>query len=309
MVNKITVVGAGNVGATAAQRVAEKELARTVVMVDVAEGIPQGKALDQWQSAPIEGYDSRIIGTNGYDETKDSDLVIITAGIARKPGMSRDDLLNTNAGIVKSVSEQIAKTSPKAIIIVVSNPLDVMCYVAMKASGFPRERVIGMAGVLDTARYRAFLAESLDMSVRDIQAMVLGGHGDTMVPLISYTSVSGIPITQLMDKARLDAIVDRTRNGGAEIVKHLKTGSAYYAPSAGAVQMAEAIVKNQRRILPCAAWLQGEYGMKDLFLGVPCLLGSKGLEKVIEVQLTSDEKAALAKSADAVREPMAAIKF
>jgi malate dehydrogenase len=309
MVNKITVVGAGNVGATAAQRVAEKELARTVVMVDVAEGIPQGKALDQWQSAPIEGYDSRIIGTNGYDETKDSDLVIITAGIARKPGMSRDDLLNTNAGIVRSVSEQIAKTSPKAILIVVSNPLDVMCYVAMKASGFPRERVIGMAGVLDTARYRAFLAESLDMSVRDIQAMVLGGHGDTMVPLISYTSVSGIPITQLMDKATLDAIVDRTRNGGAEIVKHLKTGSAYYAPSAGAVQMAEAIVKNQRRILPCAAWLQGEYGMKDLFLGVPCLLGRKGLERVIEVSLTSDEKAALAKSADAVREPMAAIKF
>jgi malate dehydrogenase len=309
MVNKITVVGAGNVGATAAQRVAEKELARTVVMVDVAEGIPQGKALDQWQSAPIEGYDSRIVGTNGYEETKDSDVVIITAGIARKPGMSRDDLLNTNAGIVKSVAEQIAKTSPKAILIVVSNPLDVMCYVAMKASGFPRERVIGMAGVLDTARYRAFLAEALDVSVRDIQAMVLGGHGDTMVPLISYTSVSGIPITQLMDKATLDAIVDRTRNGGAEIVKHLKTGSAYYAPSAGAVQMAEAIVMNQRRILPCAAWLQGEYGMKDLFLGVPCLLGRKGLEKVIEVTLTPDEKAALAKSADAVREPMAAIKF
>ncbi len=309
MVNKITVVGAGNVGATAAQRVAEKELARTVVMVDVAEGIPQGKGLDQWQSAPIEGFDSRIIGTNGYEETKDSDVVIITAGIARKPGMSRDDLLNTNAGIVKSVSEQIARTSPKAILIIVSNPLDVMCYVAMKASGFPRERVIGMAGVLDTARYRAFLAEALDMSVRDIQAMVLGGHGDTMVPLISYTSVSGIPITQLMDRAKLDAIVDRTRNGGAEIVKHLKTGSAYYAPSAGAVQMAEAIVGNQRRILPCAAWLQGEYGMKDLFLGVPCLLGRNGLEKVIEVELTPDEKAALQKSADAVREPMSAIKF
>jgi malate dehydrogenase len=309
MVNKITVVGAGNVGATAAQRVAEKELARTVVMVDVAEGIPQGKGLDQWQSAPIEGFDSRIVGTNGYEETKDSDLVIITAGIARKPGMSRDDLLNTNAGIVKSVAEQVAKTSPKAILIVVSNPLDVMCYVAMKASGFPRQRVIGMAGVLDTARYRAFLAEALDVSVRDIQAMVLGGHGDTMVPLISYTSVSGIPITQLMDRAALDAIVARTRSGGAEIVKHLKTGSAYYAPSAGAVQMAEAIVGNQRRILPCAAWLQGEYGMKDLFLGVPCLLGRNGLEKVIEVELTSDEKAALQKSADAVREPMAAIKF
>ncbi len=309
MVNKITVVGAGNVGATAAQRVAEKELARTVVMVDVAEGISLGKGLDQWQSAPIEGFDSRIVGTNSYEDTKDSDLVIITAGIARKPGMSRDDLLNTNASIVKSVSEQIAKTSPKAILIVVSNPLDVMCYVAMKASGFPRERVLGMAGVLDTARYRAFLAEALDMSVRDIQAMVLGGHGDTMVPLISYTSVSGIPITQLMERAKLDAIVDRTRSGGAEIVKHLKTGSAYYAPSAGAVQMAEAIVRDQRRILPCAAWLQGEYGMKDLFLGVPCLLGRNGLERVIEVELTSDEKAALQKSADAVREPMSAIKF
>jgi malate dehydrogenase len=309
MVNKITVVGAGNVGATTAQRVAEKELARTVVMVDVAEGIPQGKGLDQWQSAPIEGFDSRIVGTNGYEETADSDLVIITAGIARKPGMSRDDLLNTNAGIVSSVAQQIAKSSPKAILIVVSNPLDVMCYVAMKASGFPRERVLGMAGVLDTARYRAFLATELDVSVRDIQAMVLGGHGDTMVPLISYTSVSGIPITQLIDPAKLDAIVQRTRNGGAEIVKHLKTGSAYYAPSAGAVQMAEAIVNDQRRILPCAAWLQGEYGMKDLFLGVPCKLGRRGLEKVIEVQLTSDEKAALQKSADAVREPMASVKM
>src|SRR5687768_2992898 len=291
MVNKITVVGAGNVGATAAQRVAEKELARTVVMVDVVEGIPQGKGLDQWQSAPIEGFDSRVIGTNGYEESAGSEIVIITAGIARKPGMSRDDLLNTNAGIVKQVAEQVKKTSPNAIIIVVSNPLDVMCYVAKEVTGFSRERVIGMAGVLDTARYRAFLAEALDVSVRDIQAMVLGGHGDTMVPLISYTSVSGIPITQLMDKAKLDAIVDRTRNGGAEIVKHLKTGSAYYAPSAGAVQMAEAIVKNQRRILPCAAWLQGEYGMKDLFLGVPCLLGSKGFEKIIEVELTTDERA------------------
>ncbi len=309
MVNKITVVGAGNVGATTAQRVAEKELARTVVMVDVAEGIPQGKALDQWQSAPMEGFDSRVIGTNGYAETKDSDIVIITAGIARKPGMSRDDLLNTNAGIVKSVSEQIAKSSPNAILIIVSNPLDVMCYVAKKVSGFPRERVIGMAGVLDTARYRAFLAEALDVSVRDIQAMVLGGHGDTMVPLIAYTSVSGIPITQLMDKATLDAIVTRTRNGGAEIVKHLKTGSAYYAPSSGAVQMAEAIVNDQRRILPCAAWLEGEYGMSGLFLGVPCKLGRNGLEKIIEVELTVDERAALAKSAEAVREPMSAIKM
>ena len=305
MVNKITVVGAGNVGATAAQRVAEKELAKQVILVDIAEGIPQGKGLDQWQSAPIELYDSRIIGTNGYDETANSDIVIITAGIARKPGMSRDDLMNTNAGIVKSVSEQVARTSPNAILIVVSNPLDVMCYVAKKASGFPRERVLGMAGVLDTARYRAFLAEAMDISVRDIQAMVLGGHGDTMVPLISYTTVSGIPVTQLLDRATLDKIVDRTRNGGAEIVSYLKTGSAYYAPSAGAVQMAEAIVQDQKRILPCAAWLEGEYGMSGLFLGVPCKLGRKGLEQVIEVELTSAERVALGKSADAVREPMA----
>lgn len=309
MVNKITVVGAGNVGATTAQRVAEKELARTVVMVDVVEGIPQGKGLDQWQSAPIETFDTRVIGTNGYDETAGSDIVIITAGIARKPGMSRDDLLNTNAGIVKDVSQHVKQSSPNAIVIVVSNPLDVMCYVAKEVTGFPRERVLGMAGVLDTARYRSFLAEALDVSVRDIQAMVLGGHGDTMVPLISYTSVSGIPVTQLMDRKTLDAIVDRTRNGGAEIVKHLKTGSAYYAPSAGAVQMAEAIVNDQRRILPCAAWLEGEYGMKGLYLGVPCKLGRRGLERVIEVELTADERAALKKSADAVIEPMKAVKL
>ncbi len=309
MVNKITVVGAGNVGATTAQRIAEKELAGTVVMVDVAEGIPQGKGLDQWQSAPIEGFDSRVVGTNGYEETAGSDLVVITAGIARKPGMSRDDLLNTNAGIVKSVSEQIAATSPNAIVIVVSNPLDVMCHVAKQVTGFPRERVIGMAGVLDTARYRAFLAEAMDVSVRDIQAMVLGGHGDTMVPLITYTTVSGIPVTKLLAKDKLDAIVDRTRNGGAEIVKHLKTGSAYYAPSAGAVQMVEAIVRDQRRILPCAAWLQGEYGMSDLFLGVPCKLGKGGLQQVIEVDLTDDERAALEKSAEAVREPMSKISI
>jgi malate dehydrogenase len=304
MVKKITVVGAGNVGATAAQRVAEKELARQVVLVDIVEGVPQGKGLDQWQSAPIELYDSRVIGTNGYDETADSDIVIITAGIARKPGMSRDDLMNTNAGIVKSVSEAVARTSPNAIVIVVSNPLDVMCYVAKKVTGFPRERVLGMAGVLDTARYRAFLAEAMDVSVRDIQAMVLGGHGDTMVPLISYTTVSGIPITQLMDRATLDKIVDRTRNGGAEIVQYLKTGSAYYAPSAGAVQMAEAIVRDQKRILPCAAWLEGEYGMSGLFLGVPCKLGRNGLEQVLEVELSSAERVALGKSAEAVREPM-----
>jgi malate dehydrogenase len=309
MVNLITVVGAGNVGATTAQRVAEKELARRVVMVDVVEGIPQGKGLDQWQSAPIEGFDSRVIGTNGYDETAGSDIVIITAGIARKPGMSRDDLLNTNAGIVKQVSEQIGRTSPNAIIIVVSNPLDVMCYVAKHATGFPRERVIGMAGVLDTARYRAFLAEAMDVSVRDIQAMVLGGHGDTMVPLINYTTVSGIPVTQLLDRKTLDEIVDRTRNGGAEIVKYLKTGSAYYAPSSGAVQMAEAIVFDQKRVLPCAAWLEGEYGMSGLFLGVPVKLGRGGMEKVIEVELTSKERVDLGKSAEAVREPMSKLSL
>ena len=309
MVNKITVVGAGNVGATTAQRLAEKELARTVVMVDVAEGIPQGKGLDQWESAPIEGFDSRIIGTNSYDETAGSDIVVITAGIARKPGMSRDDLLNTNAGIVKQVSEQVKKSSPNAILIIVSNPLDVMSYVAMQVTGFPRERVLGMAGVLDTARYRSFLAEAADVSVRDIQAMVLGGHGDTMVPLISYTSVSGIPITQLISKEKLDAIVARTRTGGGEIVKHLKTGSAYYAPSSAAVQMCEAIAKDQKRILPCAAWLQGEYGLRDLFLGVPCKLGRGGLEKIYEVELTAEERAALEMSAEAVREPMRAVKL
>ncbi|HEX8363336.1 MAG TPA: malate dehydrogenase [Longimicrobium sp.] len=305
--DKITVVGAGNVGATAAQRVAEKELARQVILIDIAEGVPQGKGLDQFQSAPIEGFDSRVIGTNGYEESAGSGIYIVTAGIARKPGMSRDDLLTTNAGIVRQVSENIARVSPDAIIIMVSNPLDVMSYVAMKASGFPRERVIGMAGVLDTARYRAFLAMELDVSVEDIQAMVLGGHGDTMVPLISYTTVSGIPVTQLMDRAKLDAIVDRTRNGGAEIVKFLKTGSAYYAPSAGAVQMAEAIVKDKKRILPCAAWLQGEYGMNDLFLGVPVKLGRNGMEGIIEVELTDEERAALQKSADAVLEPMALV--
>ncbi|MEP6508675.1 MAG: malate dehydrogenase [Gemmatimonadales bacterium] len=309
MVNKITVVGAGNVGATTAQRVAEKELARNVVLVDIMEGVPQGKGLDQWESAPIEVFDSRIVGSNGYDESANSDIVVITAGIARKPGMSRDDLLNTNAGIVKQVSESVKTTSPNAILIIVSNPLDVMSYVAKQVTGFPRERVLGMAGVLDTARYRSFIAEALDVSVRDIQAMVLGGHGDTMVPLISYTSVSGIPVTQLMSKEKLDAIVERTRTGGAEIVKYLKTGSAYYAPSAAAVQMCEAIVRDQKRILPCAAWLEGEYGMSGLFLGVPCKLGRAGLEGILEVTLTDEERTALEKSAEAVREPMSAVKL
>jgi malate dehydrogenase len=307
MLNKITVVGAGNVGATTAQRLAEKELARQVVLVDVIEGVPQGKGLDIWESAPIEGFDTRLIGTNDYAASEGSDIVVITAGIARKPGMSRDDLLNTNAGIVKQVSEHVKRSSPNAILIVVSNPLDVMSWVAMKTTGFPRERVIGMAGVLDTARYRSFIAEALGVSVRDIQAMVLGGHGDTMVPLLSYTSVSGIPVTQLLDKAKLDAIVERTRTGGAEIVKYLKTGSAYYAPSAAAVQMCEAIAFDQKRILPCAAWLTGEYGQSGIFLGVPCKLGRAGLEQILEVSLTDDERAALVKSAVAVREPMSAV--
>ena len=309
MLNKVAVVGAGNVGATAAQRLAEKNLARTVVMIDVVDGVPQGKGLDQWQSGPIEGFDARVVGSGNYDEAAGAEVFVVTAGIARKPGMSRDDLVKTNAGIVRSVTEQISRVAPKSIIVVVSNPLDVMCYVAMKATRFPRERILGMAGVLDTARYRTFLAEALDVSVEDIQAMVLGGHGDTMVPLVSYTSVSGIPVTQLMPKERLDAIIERTRTGGAEIVKFLKTGSAYYAPSAAAVQMCEAIVRDQKRILPCAAWLQGEYGMSGLFLGVPCKLGRSGLERIIEVTLTDDERAALEKSAEAVKEPMSAVKL
>jgi malate dehydrogenase len=309
MLNKITVVGAGNVGATAAQRLAEKHLARNVVLVDVIEGVPQGKGLDQWESAPIEGFDTRVIGTNDYAPAAGSGLFIVTAGIARKPGMSRDDLVRTNADIVKQVSLKIKETSPQAIVIVVSNPLDVMCWVTKQVTGFPRERVIGMAGVLDTARYRSFLAEALQVSVEDIQAMVLGGHGDTMVPLISYTTVSGIPVTQLLDRATLDKIVDRTRNGGAEIVNFLKTGSAYYAPSAAAVQMAESIALDKKRILPCAAWLQGEYGLTGMYVGVPCKLGAKGLEQIIEVKLTDAEMAALTKSANGVKETMAAVKL
>jgi malate dehydrogenase len=301
MLEKVAVVGAGNVGATAAQRLAEKHLARTVVMIDVVEGVPQGKALDQWQSGPIEGFDARVLGANSYDEAAGAEVFVVTAGIARKPGMSRDDLVKTNAGIVRSVAKEIARVAPKAIIVVVSNPLDVMCYVAMRASGFPRERVIGMAGVLDTARYRMFLAEAMDVSVEDIQAMVLGGHGDTMVPLVSYTTVSGIPVSQLIPADKLAAIVDRTRNGGAEIVAFLKTGSAYYAPSAAAVQMVEAIALDKRRILPCSAWLQGEFGLRDVFCGVPCKLGRRGLERILEITLTDPERADLVKSAEAVR--------
>src|SRR5881394_534675 len=310
MLNKITVVGAGNVGATTAQRLAEKELARTVVVVDVIDGVPQGKGLDQWESAPIEGFDTRVIGAaNDYAPAAGSELVVVTAGIARKPGMSRDDLVRTNADIVKQVSQQIKQHCPHAIVIVVSNPLDVMCWVTKQVTGFPRERVLGMAGVLDTARYRAFLAEALDVSVEDIQAMVLGGHGDTMVPLVSYTTVSGIPVSQLLDQATLAKIVERTRNGGAEIVSFLKTGSAYYAPSAAVVQMVAAIVRDKKRVLPCAAWLEGEYGVRGVYCGVPCKLGRRGVEQVIEVKLSADEQAALKKSADAVKETMGAVKL
>ncbi len=307
--NKITVVGAGNVGATLAQRLAEKELAREVVLVDVVEGVPQGKGLDQWESGPIEGFDTRVIGANDYSPAKASDLFVVTAGIARKPGMSRDDLVKTNADIVKSVGQEIKRASPQAIVVVVSNPLDVMCWVMKQVTGFPRERVVGMAGVLDAARYRSFLADALQVSVEDIQAMVLGGHGDTMVPLVSYTTVSGIPVTQLLDRKKLDAIVDRTRNGGAEIVNYLKTGSAYYAPSAAAVQMVEAIARDKHRVVPCSAWLEGEYGMRGIFLGVPCKLGAKGLEAIIEVELTDAERAALKKSGDSVRQTMEIVKL
>jgi malate dehydrogenase len=304
MVNKITVVGGGNVGATAAQGLARKNLAREVVIIDIVDGLPQGKGLDQWESAPIEGFDTRVVGTNSYDDTAGSELVVVTAGIARKPGMSREDLLNTNAGIVRQVSEQVARTSPDAIVIMVSNPLDVMAHVCKQTTGFPRERVIGMAGVLDTARYRSFIALELGVSVEDIQSLVLGGHGDTMVPLASYTTISGIPLTHFLPQERIDKLVDRARTGGAEIVGLLKTGSAYYAPAAASVQMVEAIVLDKKRILPCSAWLQGEYGLEGLFLGVPCKLGRAGLEQVIEVTLTDAEQAALRKSADAVRETM-----
>jgi len=307
MRKKVTVVGAGNVGANCALRIAEKELA-DVVLVDVVEGVPQGKGLDLLQSGPVQGYDVGITGTNDYAPTANSDIVIITAGLARKPGMSRDDLLLANYEVVKACTEQVAKHSPNAILILVTNPLDAMCWTAMRVSGFPRERVIGMAGVLDTARDRTFLAEALQVSAQNVQAMVLGGHGDTMVPLVRLTSVSGIPLTELLPQDQIDAIVTRTRNGGAEIVKHLKTGSAYYAPSAAAVEMAESILKDQKKVLPSAVLLQGEYGIKDLFVGVPVKLGAKGVEKVYEIKLTESEKAELDKSAGAVKELIDVLK-
>ena len=301
MDKKITVIGAGNVGATAAQRLAEKELC-DVVLIDIVEGVPQGKSLDLTEAAPIEKHDAHISGANDYDLSADSDIIIITAGIPRKPGMSRDDLISTNAGIVKTVTEQVTAASPNSILIIVSNPLDAMCHVAHQVSSFPKERVLGMAGVLDSARFRAFIAMELNVSVENTHAFVLGGHGDTMVPLPRYSTVAGIPITELMPQDRIDALVDRTRNGGAEIVGLLKTGSAYYAPASAAVEMAEAILKDKKKILPCAVYLQGEYGINDLFIGVPVKLGAKGAEKVIEITLTDAEKAALQHSADAVQE-------
>ncbi len=300
-VNKITVVGAGHVGATCAHLLALKEMAREVVIVDILEGVPMGKALDQWERAPVEGYDTMITGANDYESAAGSDMFIITAGVPRKPGMSRDDLLSINAGIVKSVSHEIKRVAPDSIIIMVSNPLDVMAFVAKEETGFPRERVIGMAGVLDTARFRSFLAMELDVSVEDIQAMVLGGHGDSMVPITSTASISGIPLTYFVDGEPLEAIVNRTRKGGGEIVGLLKTGSAYYAPAAGAVQMAEAIIKNKRRILPSSAYLQGEFGLNDIFIGVPCKLGEGGLLEIVELELSDSEKEALTSSANAVQ--------
>jgi len=306
MRKKVTVVGSGNVGATAAHWIASKELA-DVVLIDIIEGVPQGKGLDLLQAMPIEKRDSHVIGTNDYADTANSDIIIITAGVPRKPGMSRDDLLNINYKIMSDVVEKAIHGSPNCILIIVSNPLDAMAQTAYKLSKFPRERVIGMAGILDSARFRAFIADELKVSVENVTAFVLGGHGDTMVPLPRYSTVAGIPITELMDAATIDRLVKRTRDGGAEIVKYLKTGSAYYAPSAAATEMAEAILKDKKKILPCAAYLDGEYGIKGLYVGVPVKLGAKGIEQIIEIKLTADEQAALNKSAASVKELCAVI--
>ncbi len=300
MRKKVTIVGAGHVGATLAQRIAETRIA-DVVLVDVVEGVPQGKGLDLLEAGPVLGYDSKITGTNGYDETGGSDVVVITAGFARKPGMSRDDLLAANGDIVKNVARETGRRSPKAVMIVVTNPMDVMAFVAMKASGFPRERVIGMGGVLDSARFRAFIAAELDVSVENTHAFVLGGHGDTMVPLPRYSTVAGIPIIELMDADRINRLVDRTRNGGAEIVALLKTGSAYYAPSAATLDMVEAVLLDKKKVLPCSAYLEGEYDVKGAFAGVPVKLGAGGVEQVVEIKLTADENAAFMASVEAVR--------
>lgn len=307
MRKKVTVIGGGHVGANVAQKIAAKELA-DVVIVDVVEGIPQGKSLDMLESAPVEGYDVQIAGTNGYGETANSDIVVITAGFPRKPGMSRDDLLLANYEVVKSATEQAVRHSPDAILVLVTNPLDAMCWTAQRVSGFPRERIIGMAGVLDSARFRTFIAQELNVSFENVTAMVLGGHGDTMVPLVRFTSVSGIPLTELADQATIARLVQRTRDGGAEIVKHLKTGSAYYAPAASTTEMVESILKDKKKVLPCAVCLEGEYGIHGLFVGVPVKLGAKGIEQIYEIKLTSEEDAALKKSATAVQELVDVLK-
>ena len=305
---KISIIGAGFVGATAAHWAAEKELG-DVIIVDIIEGLPQGKALDLFEASPIEGFNARVVGTNGFEETRGSDVVIITSGVPRKPGMSREDLLDINKKIIESVVAQVVEKSPNAILIMVTNPLDTITYLAFKKSGFPRERVMGMAGVLDTARFRAFIAMELGVSVEDIQALLLGGHGDEMVPLPRYTTISGIPLSQLLPKETIDKLVDRTRKGGGEIVNLLKTGSAFYAPSAGAVQMAEAILKDKKRILPCCVYLKGEYGLKDICFGVPVKLGAKGVESIIQLELTEEEKKLLAKSAESVKKSIAELKL
>ncbi len=307
MRKKVTVVGAGNVGANCALRIVEKDLA-DVVLVDVIEGVPQGKGLDLLQSGPLQGYDVLITGSNDYEPTANSDIVVITAGFPRKPGMSRDDLLMANYEIVHAATGQAAKHSPNSILIVVTNPLDAMCWTALQVSKFSKERVIGMAGILDTARFRAFIARELDVSAENVTAMVLGGHGDTMVPLVRLTNVSGIPLAELMDAAAIDRLVERTRNGGAEIVKLLKTGSAYYAPSAAAIEMVESILKDKKKVLPCAAYLEGEYGFRGVFVGVPVKLGSRGIEKIYEVKLTPEEGGQLEKSAAAVQELIEVLK-
>ena len=307
MRKKVTVVGAGNVGANCAVRIADKELA-DVVLVDVVEGVPQGKGLDLLQSGPVQGYDVNITGANDYEPTANSDIAIITAGFPRKPGMSRDDLLLANFEVIKTATEQVVKYSPNCIIIVVTNPLDAMAQAAFHVSKFSKNRVIGMAGVLDSARFRTFIAQELNVSVENVIGVVMGGHGDTMVPLVRLCNVSGIPLTELMDKATIDRIVDRTANGGAEIVKHLKTGSAYYAPSAAAVEMAESILKDKKKVLPCAAYLEGEYGINGLYVGVPVKLGATGIEKIYEIKLTDEEKAKLKKSADSVQELVNVLK-
>ncbi len=304
MVNKITVVGGGHVGESCSLLASQQELAKEVLLLDILEGVPLGKGLDQFQAAPVLGFDTRVRGTNDWADTAGTDIFIVTAGVARKPGMSRDDLLKTNAAIVKDCAQNIKKYAPSSIVIVVSNPLDIMAYVAMVETGFPRDRVFGMAGILDTARFRAFLAMELNVSVEDIQALVLGGHGDSMVPLVSYASISGIPLTFFLSKEKLEPIIKRTRGGGGEIVALLKTGSAYYAPAAGAVQMAEAIVKDKKRILPCSCYLQGEYGQKGIFIGVPCKIGKGGMEGILEVPLSDEEAAALNSSIAAVRSTM-----